>query len=149
MAMECPNTTESPATTAVHDPYTIPQYKIIVLNIEGLTPYRYKRKVKFLSETAQEEKALILALTESHLNDDIRDAEIMIDNYTIFRTDRSNHRKKGGVISYIHNQVASNTQVLLSESNAYTEAQVLCMQNIDTVVVNIYRPPACPPNNFF
>lgn len=142
----CSNSTGNP-TTAI-DPYPYPLSKVIVLNIEGLLPHRYKRKVKLLSETAQKEKALKLALTESHLNDEIRDAEIRIENFTIFRNDRGNHRKKGGVITYIHDQLATGTQVLLSDSNTYTEFQVLYMHTIDTVIVNIYRPPACPSNKF-
>lgn len=59
----------------------------------------------------------MLALTESHLTDDISEAEIKIENYTPFRTDRASPRKKGGVITYLHNHVASLSKVLLTISS--------------------------------
>lgn len=90
----------------------------------------------------------MLALTESHLTDDISEAEIKIENYTPFRTDRASPRKKGGVITYLHNHVASLSKVLLTISNSYTEAQVLYIQDVETALINIYRPPACPSSKF-
>lgn len=125
-----------------------PLHKVIIQNIEGLIPFRHRKKVKLLSEIAQEKSALILALTESHLTENIHDAEINMENYTLFRTDRTSNRKKGGVITYIHNHVAALSEILISTSNSYTEAHAIFIKGIDTILINIYRPPACPTNKF-
>ena len=117
-----------------------------MLNIAGLSTHRFKGKTKLLSEVAQNDNAIIISLTESHLTEDIREAEIHIPKYTHFRTDRSNHRKKGGVVTYVLNNFI--TEVLFSESNSYTEAHVLYIRQIETIFINMYRPPACPTNKF-
>lgn len=101
-----------------------------------------------MSEIAQDDNSLILSLTESHLTPNIKDAEIKIENYTSFRTDRSDQRRKGGVITYIKNTVAGGTKVLLSVSNSYTEVQILKVTSINMVLITIYRPPACPTGKF-
>lgn len=122
--------------------------KIITFNVAGLIPYKEKGKLQLLAELAAVEKAAIILLTESHLSDHIRDAEIWIPNYVAFRTDRLSHRKKGGVITYIDERLARKTMILYSESNAYTEAQVLHLCAINMIVVNAYRPPECPNDKF-
>ena len=101
-----------------------------------------------LSVLAQKERALIITLTESHLSDNIKEAEIKIQNYVPLRTDRSDQRKKGGVITYLHNELAVSTDMLFSESNSYTEAQILQIQDVNMIFINIYRPPACPITKF-
>lgn len=96
---------------------------------------------------AHEQNALIVSLTETHLTDDIKEAEVHFSNYVHFRTDRS-ERKKGGVITFVKETLASNTEVLLSESNSFIEVQMIHVRSLDLVYVNIYRPPACPRNKF-
>ena len=123
-------------------------YKIITLNIAGLLPYKFKGKIKLLTEMAQTENAVIISLTETHLTEDIREAEIEIPNFVPYRTDRPKQKKKGGVITYVANYLAAKTKLLFSESNLYTECQVLYIKDIDWVYINIYRSPACPTNKF-
>ena len=108
-----------------------------MLNIAGLSTHRFKGKTKLLSEVAQNDNAIIISLTESHLTEDIREAEIHIPKYNHFRTDRSNHRKKGGVVTYVLNNFI--TEVLFSESNSYTEAHVLYIRQIETIFINIVQ----------
>ena len=91
--------------------------------------------------------ALIASFTESHLNHNIKDAEVHINNYNIIRTDRIN-RKKGGIITYIREELTPDTQVLLSTSNSYTEAQVIYIKKLDLIFAVIYRPPDCPIQAF-
>ncbi len=97
---------------------------------------------------AQTENAFIISLTETHLTEEIREAEISIPNFVPYRTDRPKEKKKGGVITYVDSHFAARTKVLHSESNLYTESQVLYIKDIDWVYINIYRPPACPTNKF-
>lgn len=121
-------------------------YKIITLNIAGLITRGFRGKPKLLAEIAHNDNAVIISLTESHLTENIREAEINIPHYTYFRTDRSNQRKKGGVVTYVMSN--QDTEVLLSESNSYVEAQIIYIRQIEIVYVNIYRPPACPTTKF-
>ena len=99
-----------------------------------------------LSEMASTENVMILSITESHLTENIREAEITMKSFTHFRTDRSNQRKKGGVITYVKNHLAA--EVIYSESNSFTEAHILYIRTINMIYINIYRPPACPTNKF-
>lgn len=120
------------------------------MNIAGLLPDKLRGKVKLLEEMVQIENTLLLSLTESHLTQNVKGAEVYIENYAIFRTDRSDNimRKKGGIITYVKYPHATRTKVLLSESNSYTEAQVLSIVPINMIFITIYRPPACPSDRF-
>jgi hypothetical protein len=66
---------------------------------------------------------LFIGLTETWLHERYLEAELAIDNYTIFRSDRSISKKKrrgrhsGGVASYIRNDLASTTETILTFKN--------------------------------
>lgn len=40
------------------------------------------------------------------------------------------------------------TEVLFSESNSYTEAQIFYIRQLEIICINLFRPPACPLSNF-
>lgn len=105
-------------------------------------PATFKSKLPLLSESIHHQDALIVAFTESHLNHNIKDAEVTIAGYTSFRTDRTN-TIKGGVITYIKDELAPYTEVNLSSCVSNTEAQVLHIKRLDLIFITIYRPPAC------
>ena len=109
---------------------------------------KQKHKLKLLDEQANDENALIIALTETHLNNNIRNAEIHINKYTPFRQDRREGRRKGGIITYIHDIISPQCQVLLSASNQYTEYNMLYFTKIKLICITIYRPPQCPKEFF-
>ena len=71
-------------------------------------------KVPILEEMCQHENAVALCLTETHLNENIKDGEIKMQNYTIFRQDRTLGIKKGGVMIYIRKDLALNTKLRIS-----------------------------------
>lgn len=58
---------------------TLPLSTFIYSNIRGLYPKTNQAKVPMLKETAHQEDALFLALTETHLNRGYLDAEIHIE----------------------------------------------------------------------
>ena len=70
-------------------------------NIRGLFPKSNQNKIPVLRELAIDENRDILALTETHLNNDILNAEISMQNYTIYTADRI-ARSHGGVALYIN-----------------------------------------------
>ena len=93
MAMASEHTNISSPTTSTNN--ANPQLlKIITFNITRLIPYKFKGKVKLLSEIANTENPLIISLSETHIIEMINDTEILIPNYVPFRTDRLTGRKK-------------------------------------------------------
>lgn len=88
-----------------------------------------------------------LTLTESHLSGEISDVEIQIHNYTVFKTDRKD-RSHRFIITYVRNDLALNTETLLSLSNGQAEVLVIQIKKLSLVVANIYCPPLCDKQNF-
>ena len=89
----------------------------------------------------------MIALTESHPNNNINITVIGIENYTAFRADRDN-RSHGGVITYIRNDIATSVKELLIYSNETVEIIAVHIKKWATVHANIYRPPNCARDKF-
>ncbi|KAG0727745.1 hypothetical protein GWK47_034003 [Chionoecetes opilio] len=98
-------------------------------NIQGLYPKSNRNKVPFLSDLAHKEDLAFLALTESHPSEKVNDVEIQLQNYTVFRTDRKD-RSHGGTITYVRNDLASNTETLLSYSSGQAEVLLLHIKKL-------------------
>ena len=62
-------------------------WKIILQNIQGLVTENSKRKIDFLKEYTKENKIIMMNITETWLNDSIKD-DAEIEGYKIFRSDR-------------------------------------------------------------
>ena len=98
----------------------IPQIRF--MNIEGIDPAIKNKKWKIpdLNDELQLEKQSgkkytpFLAFTESHINSDILDAEIHLQDYSIYRSDRI-RRKMGGAIIYSHKDIT------IDDSEDYTD----------------------------
>ena len=144
MASEHTNISSPTTSTNNANPQLL---KIITFNITRLIPYKFKGKVKLLSEIANTENPLIISLSETHIIEMINDTEILIPNYVPFRTDRLTGRKRGGVITYMKDSFATSTKTFLSNSNSFTEVQVLYVLNIDLVHICKYiQTPSLPYN---
>ena len=80
-----------------------------------------------LEEILIAENTLLISITETHLKPSagIKEAEISIKNFVTFRTDRANERKKGGVMNYVRDDLASETSVIISNSNEFVELLIL------------------------
>ena len=89
--------------------------------------------------------APFILLTETHLNPDILDAELQIKNYSLYRSDRVG-RSHGGVCIYVRNDLAAS--VILKDSNSYCDSLTLRIHQLNLILVNIYRPPACKKELF-
>ena len=90
------------------------------MNIQGMNPGipNQKWKIPALSEEIQEKEKYIpfVVAVESHLSTDVLDAEIQIQNYNIYRSDRV-ERKQGGVIIY------SYKDIIIDDSAKYSDNQ--------------------------
>lgn len=114
-------------------------------NIRGLYPNSNQSKVPFLNELSKESNPLFFCITETHLNADILEAEINIQDYTVARTDRSN-RDGGGVCIYIQDRLTST--VLYTNSNSVCEILIVKIISINLVICLVYRPPDCDHQEF-
>ena len=113
---------------------------ILLSNIQGLNT-KGKFKVQMLKEMMEVElKCNILALTETHLNSEIKDAEIQMEGFQLYRVDRKN-RKQGGVALYLRNDIAAETIEISRGSDSYIEHIMVHIKKYNLVVANVYKPP--------
>lgn len=123
---------------------------VVLWNARGLNPKSNQTKVPYLSELCSESQALFMCITESHLTDDILTAEVHIENYDIYRTDRKINKeiksKGGGVCIYVKDKFPCS--VLFSESNSVCETLILKVAHLNLVICGIYRPCDCKQHEF-
>ena len=119
----------------------------LLCNIQGLYPMKNHSKVPYIAELASESDYTFIALTESHLTPDIKDEEVKIVNYTLFRTDRKN-RSHGGVVLYIRDDIAPSVEILLSHSDGMNELLIVKIKKRQQIVAVLYRPPKSEKRRF-
>ena len=120
---------------------------MIMGNIAGLHTQSRGLKVRMLKELAIEQKALIISLTESHLNEGVKEAEINIEGFNIFRKDRTSNIK-GGVITYLKNDLAKSAKELTSGEIGLIEYQCILIKDPNILLMNVYRSPDATPQDF-
>ena len=121
------------------------QSTFITENIRGLITRKHKDKVQHIREMAINENAVIVALTESHLRESIRDAEVKMPHFQHYRADRSNGRKQGGVIVYVRDEFSTDCRVMSSGSTGTVEHIILHFRQSNLLVccgigLQIHRP---------
>ena len=101
----------------VPDPIPEPPASIIQGNVRGLSSYD-RTKVLSLGRYAEIYNSIVIALTETHLSEDIEDNEIDIKGWSLFRSDRKS-RKCGGTILYVKEGIPVTEES--GFSNSYCE----------------------------
>ena len=114
------------------------------MNIEGLKTGS-SSSVSYIRDILEEHNMLLIVLTETWLREHL-DAELAIQGYSIFRTDRDRRKKRrgrnsGGVAVFVRNDVNPQTEVLLHFSSGVIEALCLRMPILNLVLVAVYRQP--------
>ena len=113
--------------------------KFHVANIQSLiSKNALHKKLPFLREICALEKPYFLAFAETHLNENIKEAEFKIPDYSYCASHRQN-RKGGGVIMYINNNLTYRT--LISASDAMCSMVAVYINELNLVVAMVYRPP--------
>ena len=79
------------------------------------------------------------------MNARVLDAEIAIQGMTLCRSDRM-HREKGGVVTYLREDLAVVSE--LKHSNSFCDTLGLYIPKLDLALITIYRPPGCPEYKF-
>ena len=119
-------------------------WKIMLQNIRGLVTENSKSKVDFLNEYVKEKSFLMLNLTETWLNETIKD-DADLEGYKIYRGDRKN-RIRGGTAIYLHDKLEA---IKLSEiNNEVCEMVAVMIPEIQTINIVIYRPPNAKMQDF-
>ena len=89
-------------------------------------------------EQCQEEKPYFMAFAETCLNKEIKEAEFEIGGYSHVTSHRKN-RNGGGVIIYINDNLTYQTLVSISDEMCSMIA--IHINELNTVVFMVYRPP--------
>ena len=86
-----------------------------------------------------------LAICETWLKEHISDAQLNINGYNIYRSDRT-VTKNGGVMLYIHNSIIIDS---FSSFNDDICSAVACLSRTSNCIIfSIYRPPIASLNSF-
>ena len=99
-----------------------------------------KAKVRFLSDQAIKHNAFAVAVTESWLTPDVKDAEltIHIPEFSVFRSERKG-RSGGGVCVFLRKDISG--ECLASLDNNVCSLLVIKIHSFNIVLVVVYRPP--------
>ena len=109
-------------------------YNFILMNIAHLLcdSFRDKSKVKFIGDLTND-NTLFVGLTETFLNSNILDSEILMEGFNIVRCDRS-ERMGGGVCFYLKQSI--NHKTLLSYCNSIGEVLIVKLSEPDWSILN-------------
>ena len=123
---------------------------LVVLNIQGMDPSINSMghwKLPYLIEYIEGLKQFtpVISLTESWLKEHITNAQIMLPNYQILRSDRKN-RSRGGTLLYIHNDFPITNSHTFDDE---TCGAVVCnIDSLNIIIASVYRPPDCMNESF-
>ena len=106
---------------------------------------KYIEKISFLREQSKEENPYFIAFAETHLKEEIKEAEYEIEGYSHVTSHRKN-RIGGGVIIYVSNDLTYKT--LLSNSDEMCSVVAVYINELNLIVFMIYRPRLDPEQIF-
>lgn len=89
-----------------------------------------------------------MILTETWLRDH-KEAELLVEGYTLFRADRQRPRKRrgrdsGGVAIYLRQDIAVDTEPVMTYSNGVIEILGLYNKSRNLLLIGLYRQPDDP-----
>ena len=88
---------------------------------------------------------LALAVTETWFTATLSDAQVELENYQCFRSDRA-VRKGGGCALYLHKKVIPTNQISVHDNEH--NMVVVYIESLHTLIATIYRPPSSVDDNF-
>ena len=115
----------------------LPGLKISHINVNGLLNKLLDIKALLFSINFD-----ILAITESHLSEDISDDEIAITGYKTARRDRNDGRKGGGTVIYFAEYLDAYERQDIDVNNSLEAAWIdVTVASQRLLVASMYRPP--------
>ena len=115
-------------------------------NIRGLNPKSNQTKLPYIKDQTKLTQIPYMMFQETHLNEHVCEAEVSIENYSMYRSDRKMGRQGGGVCTYVRSDLAVK-QVFI-HSNGFCESLATDIPELDLAIINIYRPPGCATQMF-
>ena len=115
------------------------QTNIKCLNVRGLALISNKVKVNLIEDLLEHDNSIGIILSETWLDESICNAEIQMENFMLFRSDRSN-RQRGGVALYLRKEL--NAKLVSAFSNSVVETLIVTCKKLNTIFISIYRPPS-------
>ena len=117
-----------------------------MFNVQGLCPQTKPSKVPYIKDVLIDQEHVFFALTETWLDDNYFQAELDIDGYSMFRSDRQRVKAKhgrlsGGVCIYIRDDCLSTFEPVIKFSNGVVELLALYSKSINFCIIVIYRQP--------
>ena len=118
----------------------------LVYNVQGLCPQTKQSKVSHIKGVLADDNKLFCALTETWLHGDYLEAELSIEGYELFRSDRKRSRPKcgrfsGGVCIYIRDDIAASFENAVEFSNGVVELLCVYSKVLNLCIAVIYRQP--------
>ena len=123
------------------------------LNIQGLSPKTIDSKTPYLKDILKPSNQIFIGLSETWLKDHL-DAELAIDGYTIFRSDRRRQKKSkrgrdsGGTAFYVRDDIADTFEKLVEFSNGVVEIIALYSKTENLVISTVYHLPDNSTNGY-
>ena len=111
---------------------------IICTNIRSLYPNYDLTKTNTLFDLAKMKNSSLICLTETHLNNNISDFEILSEGWNIVRCDRAK-RLCGGVAIYYSDIYSIIDRT--SFSNSYCEMVGIYISELNLAVIIVYTTP--------
>ena len=107
--------------------------------------YKYKELGKLVLDSCKEVPIKFIALTETWLQPYHSDAQVPIDGFNVYRSDRKD-RRGGGVLLYSH------VNYPVSEVGRYDDSECeglfVKFESLKLIIFVIYRPPGADGKNF-
>ena len=129
----------------VHKSKSIPDGNVSFghLNVRSLYS-----KIDQVSHIINKYKYDVFAVSETWLDSTVADSEIAIDGYDVYRRDRSNDVRGGGVCLYVKTMLSFTlTNDLVVNDIEALWGEIKCMKSSFLVSV-MYRPPNSSQNYF-
>ena len=144
MPTDCPTPSHSKLPCTVS--------RILLLNARSISPAatgETKWKLPYLKNELLQDKdsahTLFFGITESWLQEHFTDAQVKVECYECFRSDRSG-RIGGGCILYVHEQLVVTADY--SFRDRCNNLVVVYIASLHTIVAVLYRPSDAPDADF-
>ena len=128
-----------------------PESAFYALNAQCLSPKATSTtrwKIPYISEhilNSKDRFVPFMGITETWLKGYITDAQVHIENYSVFRSNRE-MRKNGGALLYVHNSyIVSSSE---SFRDQFYNCIILKIEELNCITAAVYRPPDCPTSSF-
>ena len=118
----------------IWDPFKKRGLHFLHLNVNSLLP-----KIDEVKYIAEKSNAAVIGITETKLDDSVRDPEISINRYDIIRNDRN--RKGGGVACYICQNICYNSKNVFPSTVEKVFFDIILPKTKPFCVGIFYRPP--------